>query len=1764
MDQDGTWSNKQFASLRPIDTAMIAPSSGDGDWQILTVTNRTRVDFYDAANLTAVRTSFLYFKPSFTKIDAPIAFAFNNASLTTQQFGLHYTIWNATGPVSRLYFFDVFTPNLNFTSIDYKDLHVRNVIVHDADADGTDELFVVDYDGQLSLIDISRPLNINWTLPVGTAILTGHVVTDFDGNGFDDLVLFTHQDQKLRAIDIRGFISREIHLGEIVLNPIAVGNADPGLGDDIAAYPIIKDWTTFKVGVYRDLDWFYRFNITTSLQSTIVQQGNPIVANVTVENIFGESLHDATVTMTMSYWMGGELTHRTSSLLYSFVDAQYVFDETSSLPMGVVNLTLDVIHDDYHSIFDYDVGQVTVESFLVVAVHQNPSVIQGQTYQVGVVVTDVLGLIVPDATVEVTIDGTLYFALYAPTSQSYSITIPGVTWTPNEYTTNVTATYLYSPTPTTILDNFTVLANSLIISNNIPTQIDQGQPFQGWLNITDPYTNPIANAIVVIESGDWRFTLTEMDSGKYYLDELADLPIANYTFSIRVIGDYVSGEAFGNFSIAITGDLMPSVVYSPQVDAGTNFTVSIFIYDAYGSTPSGSTAIVEFLGTNYTAIHVGGPEYSVELNASTMIGLNQFIVYLNSTYGNDWVTTFDFYVYSEPTISLGSDLGWTLVQGTTTTLRVDVSDWSGASIPGATVTLLSPISIGFVDHFNGTYTVDLSTAGYGPGNYSVLISVFHEFLAANQTSHQLYIQGLVDVSVEVPTTVLSLQSTTFNFTVTDQYGNPLSNFDYDITFTIDSISSTSTSHEFSWTTTPITYPGKNWLNITISGTNLFTSTHNFSIDVRGVMQISISTPTVNQIVNQADDVNYTILLTDTAGVPIIDAYVFMQIAGSSNELFHIGSGYYSANISTVGLPLGSYNTTITLEQAFMDTTILWRVILLKGTAVVSLVTTPTNPEDHQNLSFNLTLTDQFGNPINSANYSLSFDGQSTSGTTSSYKFSWTITPNTPPGMYQLNVSLDSGYLIAANYTFDITLKGTISESILLPVMNAIHTQGSDVNFTVHIQDLILLNITGAQVSVSVHGGSYILSMTTDGIYTTEVSTIGFPLGSYNATITISHPYMGSETTFVIFILTGDAVISLDSSPTTIYNHLGATFNFTILDSYGNPINIYNYSLTFSSSFTTSGQGSSYILVWGLTPDVVPGSHWLNITLNSTYLNPVSYNYSIPVFGTPTITLETPADYSTHTQGQDINFTIILEDLIGTEIDSAQVRVLIAGSTYTLTLIGDGVYSRNISTVGLRLDQYPVNITVLHGYLDTGYESLVVVIRGTPTLTVTMNPSPVSNKENVTFDMTLTDLYGNPINAFNYSLQIESYSKSVLSNWYQFSWEIEPNWIPGNYYLIIDVNSTYAFTTQYNVTVPVQGVSSANLLDPVAGSAYSQGDFINFTVHVTDELFNNITGADVTVVLYGSSFTLNMTTDGIYTGNVSTVGLPLGSYVAAISVSQAFLDTQQLTVELSLQGEAVITYSLDSTMILNHQSSTFTFFIRDQYGNPLKPFNYSVSLSSSFTKTATSSVYSFDWTLNPTLLPGQYYLNISVESKYILQSNFSWSVDVFGIQSATFQSPITDQIVNQGNLLTLSIHLQDLNLNDINQASVVVTIGSSSYTLIEVEAGIYNRTITTTHLSVGEYIARVTIQHNYLQTADLNRNFSLVGRGKLSLDYIQPVLVGENSTFSIGIFDTFTHSVNGYNWVIKFQGNSYSGSTPIDSNEFNLTMLITGPPGTYQF
>ena len=175
--------------------------------------------------------------------------------------------------------------------------------------------------------------------------------------------------------------------------------------------------------------------------------------------------------------------------------------------------------------------------------------------------------------------------------------------------------------------------------------------------------------------------------------------------------------------------------------------------------------------------------------------------------------------------------------------------------------------------------------------------------------------------------------------------------------------------------------------------------------------------------------------------------------------------------------------------------------------------------------------------------------------------------------------------------------------------------------------------------------------------------------------------MNIETSYVVFILKGEAMVSIEYSPSILYNHDNSTFNFTVRDSYGNPVSAFSYSIDFGGVYSTSGTSSSYELSWETETEFLPSSQWLNITLSSTYLYGKQYNFSLTIMGTSSVLILKPTTGAIVDQGEDVNFTITLQDALANYISDAVVTVQLGGSSYTLSLISSGTYSTNISTTG---------------------------------------------------------------------------------------------------------------------------------------------------------------------------------------------------------------------------------------------------------------------------------------------------------------------------------------------------------------------------------------------------------------------------------------------------------------------------------------------------
>jgi hypothetical protein len=1314
--------------------------------QIAVLRDTSRVNIYEAYNLTRLKT-LNYSSPGSTLRDIPIGIiSYKNSTHSSEQFLVGYSGWSGDTPI--VYFCLVDYQTLQVGDYPYEELlgdHIKGVFPYDINADGIDELFVFEESGNISLCELFDTTPRQWSVFVSETFPTSTVTLDYDGDGEEEFLIST-SDDRLTAISFDGHIDYQAQVG-MIFNMVGVNSVDVGAGEDITAFPVLR--ARYSLVTIRNIDLLYILNTTFSTESSTTLQGSNIWANATILNVYNEPVPDSVVSLMAEYNFGSGTIKQTLGLVYDEMLQLYTTTIAPNWPIGMVNLTLSVDHDYYDPFQQFYANALRVESSLTIAIMREPEILQGNNLEVNITVTDSLGAKVTNADVTMTFDGTEYGAIHV--GQFYLIDIPNVTKVPGSYGLLVSANHSYAINVKYLSSTVSIIADSLKIARSSPSQVNQDQQFVIWLNITDTYDNSISGADVRISFDGNEYSLYEIEPGKYLLNTTAALPVGNYTARITVDHPYVDGRNYGEFYMVVVGNLYPVVNYVSSVTGGENFTVSIFIYDSYGAFPDGAWAIVELDGSNFTALHISGAEFRVVLNASLAIGHQYFIVYVGSDFGNPTSDYHDLYIYSSANLNLDSSLGWILNQGNSTFLTLTLADWEGNPVSGATVTMLSPDSLAFIDNLDGTYSVTLDTNGYAPGNYSLIVYANHLYLIEADLYAILTINGQAAVDTEIQELVWNHLPVTMYFAVIDIYGNPLSDFNYTLTFAGTYFKSgTSYWYELSWEFTPNLYPGSYPLDIVIDGDFISHYEYTIWVSVKGTQNSAILSPLNGSIITQGNQINFTVFVEDLSGYDISGCQVSVTIHGSSYMLTEGANGVYSRNIPTAGFPLGQYNAILRVTHTYLDSKEMNMVVSLEGFADVKLSYSPFPVQNKYNVTFNLTVTDQYGNPLTGFNYTLDFAGvYNQIGTAASYRLSWTVNPNFTPGKYYLNMTLNGTYLLYSTFSFSIDVQGVVSATILSPVDYTSFPQGSPIQFTVHIQDELFFNITGADVELDLVGNTYSLTETSPGIYTVTISTTQLPLGQYTSKITASQGFMDTYTAYVHFSITGSADISI-VTPDAVLNYQNVTFDISVKDQSGNPIYAFDYIFDFGGVYSVSGTSTSSHKSWTILPELVPGIYVLNITVVGVHFQSETRIEYIQVKSGIVASILSPLNESQFIQGsEDVLFALDLEDMIGNVMIGGTVSVLIHDSFYILNDLGNGTYSILVSTDGWAAGVYNYSLIVEHDFLTQD-----VTIRGSIEIlaelrfSIKVAPENPVKGEYVNITIDITDKYENPMSGLS--------------------------------------------------------------------------------------------------------------------------------------------------------------------------------------------------------------------------------------------------------------------------------------------------------------------------------------------------------------------------------------------------------------------------------
>ncbi|MFX1330070.1 MAG: hypothetical protein ACFE9W_00810 [Promethearchaeota archaeon] len=786
MDDVGTWTWRNLTdstnpSLRP--QFLIGAKSGAGKASYLTIIRgNSLIEIVDGSDINTY-SSITIPTGGFSAVQAKSMTTLERNLGGAEEFAIGMTFWTGPTPETRLYLFDGTAQNMGDLEMHViPNNDVTFLAPFDANLDGIDELVVLHDSGELMLTRVGVTLEIDWSIYVTESTPLCAIETDFNGWPVNEFLLFTKEDGLLTIISNDGGV-RTAEVGE-VYDPIPIGNVDPGSGQEIAAYPIVTDVGKAVIGAIRDLDLFYRLSVGIEYAPAIVDQGSPFGANVTVLNIYGESVDDAAVYVQASFVTPEGLQTPSFNSYYNPSESHYEAWTDASWPIGPINLSVLVNHDFYHFRYASFPDAVTVRSDLHVLVFCPDRVYQGGNMTVEVLVHDNLEARVDDSSVMVHIGGSDYPAV--PMNNSYFLEVAEVQLQAGSHLISATATHPFGNGVgygERIIEVQT-LASSLTVITDFPGIAQQHDNVVAVFQVYDAYGRPIIHASVSLRSENVIFQLQESAvPGAYQFNSTIELGIGNYTFNLHVQKSNIFDNPAQQIEFEVVGDLLPNVFFTPRVEAGATFEVSVFVKDAFGPVLQGTSVAIEINGTRYTQTGVTGePDFVFMVLADFLIGDNTFTVYVNATYANPWSKVYTIRAYADASAyssirSLGGD---TVAQGGQTTMELTLVDWLDRPVSGATVTFfVKALSYPMQESTPGVYTAQVSTVGWSPGEYNYSVSVHHEDIETGDALEGVLVvtgQIVFDVTF-FPESGTQGQSLLVAIAIQDIYGNPIPDLD---------------------------------------------------------------------------------------------------------------------------------------------------------------------------------------------------------------------------------------------------------------------------------------------------------------------------------------------------------------------------------------------------------------------------------------------------------------------------------------------------------------------------------------------------------------------------------------------------------------------------------------------------------------------------------------------------------------------------------------------------------------------------------------------------------------------------------------------------------------------------------------------------------------------------------------------------------------------------------------------------------------------------
>ncbi|UCH03628.1 MAG: hypothetical protein JSW05_08490, partial [Candidatus Thorarchaeota archaeon] len=478
-------------------------------------------------------------------------------------------------------------------------------------------------------------------------------------------------------------------------------------------------------------------------------------------------------------------------------------------------------------------------------------------------------------------------------------------------------------------------------------------------------------------------------------------------------------------------------------------------------------------------------------------------------------------------------------------------------------------------------------------------------------------------------------------------------------------------------------------------------------------------------------------ITDYYGNPIDGASVWVDFGVTEFALVEIVPGRYLLD-SVAAMPVGNYSAEIIVQHNYVEGAYLDPYSMIVTGTLAPAVGYASSVVGGENFTVSVFVYDSYGVRPEGAWAEVELGGVNHTAThIEGAEFRVQLNASLSIGQHSLVVYVGALFgepRADSHDLFVYSLPNTFVESSMTWEIN----QGDWTTLTVTVEDWSGTPVTDATVTL-LSPTNVLFMPVGDGTYWADLDTDWHTPWNHTVLIVVEHAYLFQDDIYHYLVVNGQAMVDV-FVPDPVFNHQNETFDFTVVDIYGNPLYEFNYNFVFAETFTKSETSYHYEVYWDFQPDVYPGVYPLNITIQGPFLIPSNLVVWVDVLGSTASSVASPLASSTYLQGNQINFTVVVEDLAGYSITGAQVTATIRGSTYTLTEGGGGIYFRDVPTAGLPLGQYNVTVGVSHDFLTTASTSMELFVEGYAKVDLSVTPSPVQNKFNVTFNFTITDQY----------------------------------------------------------------------------------------------------------------------------------------------------------------------------------------------------------------------------------------------------------------------------------------------------------------------------------------------------------------------------------------------------------------------------------------